>query len=397
MKKLLALLLLPILSYASVYEILISVESDNAPVITTQIVNDEPTPEPDPEPTPDPTPTPEPTPTPPLVVAGTWTKSATGFQSVWSAPSDIYSNSKRIFSYSSGAWDPVAKEYWMFAMGGHLDQIDNSIYKYNGVTTKVLSHQPHAANGVDYVVYGPAVPYKLNNGFMRPMSAHTYSGSVVIGEWLYSSRYAPHNPNGGASGGDWRYNTSTGQIQELAQNPQAPAAVAVNVNGVLFHFGNTGLSRLNADLTYTNDNYTDGHGWLQSSQPLYACGAYDQNSNRVIVAQPLGIAVWQVNNVTDAVQLFPSWTGATEIVGAGKSGCGYSSTLGGVLIYNQDISMSDVFYVDVTNNVITRIDISGTPDTINMSGEGIYNKFYADGNNVYLFTDPNTLFSAGLN
>ena len=59
--------------------------------------------------------------------------------------------------------------------------------------------------------------------------------------------------------------------------------------------------------------------------------------------------------------------------------------------------MSDVFYVDVTSSVITRIDISGTPDTINMSGEGIYNKFYVDGNNIYLFTDPNTIWGAGLN
>lgn len=382
-------LLAPILSYAATYEITITVDSDVEPIITTQVINQEPDPTPTPDPAPDPAPTP--------VIAGTWTKSITGFANVWTAPTNVYTDYKRIFSYSSGAWDPVTKEYWMFALGGHQDQIDNAIYKYNGVMTKVLDHQPHSANGVDYVVYGPSVPYKLNNGFVRPMSAHTYSGSVVIGGWLYSSRYAPFNQNGGASGGDWRYNTSTGQIQELTQNPQAPAAVAVNVNGVLFHFGNTGLSRLNADMTYTSDNYTDGHGWLNSSQPYYACGAYDANNNRVVIAQPLGIAVWQVNNVTDAKQIFPQWEGATEIVGAGKSGCGYSSALGGVLIYNQDVSTSDVFYVDVTTNVITRIDISGTPDAINMSGEGIYNKFYVDSNNVYLFTDPNTVWSAGLN
>lgn len=385
--RILSLLLLPLISYAAIYEIIITVDSDVEPTITTQVINQDPAP--------DTTPTTDPGHTP--IVAGTWTKSVTGFANVWTAPSNIYADYKRIFSYSSGAWDQVKKEYWMFAMGGHLDQIDNSIYKYNGVMTKVLDHQPHSVGGVDYVVYEPSVPYKLSvNSVIRPMSAHTYSGSVVIGDWLYSSRYAPFNPNGGASGGDWRYNTSTGQIQELTQNPQAPAAVAVNVNGVLFRFGNTGLSRLNADLTYTNDNYTDGHGWLNSSQPYYACGAYDQTSNRVIIAQPLGVAVWQVNNVTDAVQLFPTWTGATEIVGAGKSGCGYSSSLGGVLIYNAGVSLTDLFFVNVNTNSITRIDVSGTPDVINMSGYGVYNKFYVDDNKVYLFTDPNTVWSVQL-
>ena len=183
---------------------------------------------------------------------------------------------------------------------------------------------------------------------------------------------------------------------ELTRNPQGNASIAVDVNGVLHHFGGTGVSRLNSNGTYTDDDHTSTSGWLESSSAWYGCGAHDKATDKTIIVSSGILDVWEVRDINDALQLHPTWTGDTEIVGASKSGIAYSDYTQTTYIYNQSVNANAIYSVDPINFIVTKHDVAGAVEPIDMTNQGVYRRFWAMGDKLYLLTSPNGFYEIGL-